>query len=452
VIYSVVVCNQGSVAAAATEVHVYYNAAAPPGAGQKGDNFQSVPALAPGACATRYVYRYGVPQGTYSSWAQVDPLNAVAEANEANNVAGPVKVTVGSTAGADLTIKSFTSQVMGASTVRYAVQVCNVGTGTAGASQVHVYYNRGAAPAAGENGDQLAYSPTLAPGACTTQYIYRYGTPSGSYTSWAQVDANGWVAETNEGNNVAGPITVVVSGPPQQADLAFQQFSAVAAGSNINYTIVVCNNGTVAAAGFRVDLFYNRLTPPPAGASGDSFDLVPQLAAGACLTLSRSAVNLQPGAYTSWATVDGKNAVSESNESNNTAGPRLVTIGTQPSCTAICAFATLCGLFTPAQAPECQTWCNGLSSSARQCAAQAAQSGSCSALKACNLPPPPPPPPPPGVCPDLCSYLITPCNLLPSGQYWTCIGACQNLAPDKIKCAQDAKAKGQCLQIVTCLF
>ncbi|MFZ5785131.1 MAG: CARDB domain-containing protein [Acidobacteriota bacterium] len=453
VTYQMQVCNQGTAASPATEAHVFYNLSGAPPAGQKGDATTNVPALQPGSCTNRSVVRSGVPPGSYSSYARVDPLNVVAESNESNNTFGPLVVTVGTAAGADLSIKSFSSQVIGQTTVRYQLQVCNGGTGASGATTVHAYYNRGTAPTAGLSGDQLAAVPNLAPGACSTQNLYRYGTPPGSYTSWAQVDPQNGVQETNETNNVAGPLTVTVSGPSQQANLALTQFTAQVTGTTINFATTVCNSGTVAAANFRLDLYYNRTTAPKVGDLGDVYDLIPQLAAGACTVRNRSATNLKAGVYTSWAQVDTTNTVSESNEQNNTAGPRVSVIaGPVVDCTAICALAVSCGLFTATQLAQCASWCANLPTTAKQCASAAVQSGGCTALKACNLPPPPPPPPPPGVCPDLCSYLISPCSLLPSSQYWACVGACENLAPDRLQCAQDAKAKGQCMQVVTCLF
>jgi hypothetical protein len=121
-------------------------------------------------------------------------------------------------------------------------------------------------------------------------------------------------------------------------------------------------------------------------------------------------------------------------------------------CSQLCSFVTKCGMFTTTQLPQCLTWCNGLSTSAKKCVTAAYQKGSCSNLKICNTPPPPPPPPPPQICGDICSYLISPCSLLPSNQYWTCFGACMGLPPNKITCAVTAKTKGQCTKIAYCIL
>jgi len=212
--------------------------------------------------------------------------------------------------------------------------------------------------------------------------------------------------------------------------------------------MVVCNTGQAVAGSFRVDLYYNRATPPTINTAGNQFTTVASLSAGACTSINFVAKPLASGLYVSWAQADTNNTVPESSEQNNVAGPRAVTLGAVIDCNAICAFATTCGQFTPAQLAQCVSWCNSLSATAKQCAVTATQQASCSNLKTCA----PPPPPPPSVCPDICTYLTTPCNLLPASQYWTCVGACQNLTAVQIQCAQDAKAKGQCMQIVQCIF
>jgi hypothetical protein len=159
------------------------------------------------------------------------------------------------------------------------------------------------------------------------------------------------------------------------------------------------------------------------------------------------------GTYFSWARVDVGNLVFEDDESNNLAGPQVVVVGPPlPDCAALCAFAVQCGVFPPQALLQCGTWCIGLTTAQLQCLGSAMQQGSCAAFQACPTPPPPPPPPPPGLCPDLCTFLVDDCNLLPSNQYWTCIGVCQLQPPDKLACAEKARVQGQCMGAVNCLF
>jgi hypothetical protein len=77
---------------------------------------------------------------------------------------------------------------------------------------------------------------------------------------------------------------------------------------------------------------------------------------------------------------------------------------------------------------------------------------SCGQLKKCTLPPLPPPPPPITACLTVCNHLVDVCKLLPSNQRLTCIAGCATLAPTKKQCALDAQKKGQCAQMMICLF
>ena len=438
--YRFTICNNGNADSKATEVHVYYNQTAKPKQKQKGDQSTGVPAIKAGNCVTRDIRRNFVSKGIYNSWGQVDPNNTVDESDETNNVHGPVKVAVNTTTpGADLKISSFTYQNYAYNTVLYNIKVCNVGQGSSAATQVRLYYNLKAAPKQGQSGNRNVQVPGLQAGQCSTRYGTWVNAKAGTYYSYAYVDPQNTIKETSETNNVAGPIKVTVSSN-NKPDLYFKSFTGALSGKNIKYQMVVCNKGTAAATPFRVDLYYNRNSAPSAGQTGNIFNLVATLNVNACTTINRTRNNVANGTYKSYAQVDTGKWVAESNENNNVAGPVSTTIKPPPmsECVSICIFAVQCGLFKVSQA--------------LQCVQAAAKKKSCSDLKSCKTPPPPPPPPPPGVCADACSWLINTCKILPSNQYWTCFGACQNLPPNKIKCVQDNKKKNQCMQTVMCLL
>lgn len=451
--YTVSACNLGGAPAPGFFVDLYYDRPGAPTIADYGDQYEQHPGLPAGACDTLTFTRTGTPSGSYTSWAQIDADANIDEANEANNIAGPVQVSVGGTptVGADLWIESFSHSLLSPRRVRYSAHVCNAGTATAAGTYVYFYYDRPSAPGIGQLGDRSRSVPPLSPGACATRTATRTGTPPGTYTSWAQVDATNQVPETDEANNTAGPITVQV-GNTSLPDLLFTAFIVNAQGSVVDHTAEVCNKGAAAAGTFRIDVYYSRATAPP-DAPGDDFIVVPALAAGDCTKVTLSRPGTPDGTYAAWARVDVGDQVQEAQEQNNVTGPVTVVVGPPLSdCAATCTFATSCGLFTAAESAVCFTWCNGLTVEQRACLDAALKQGDCGALSACNTPPPPPPPPPPGVCPDLCNYLIADCNLLPAAQYWTCIGACQTLPPDRIACAQQARNNQQCMQIVTCLF
>jgi subtilase family serine protease len=214
VTYTIKTCNVGQASATTFYVDIYYDRATAPGPNVFGDQSHSYSSLAPGACVTTALSRTKTPAGTYSSWAQVDADGIVAESDETNNVEGPLSLTVSGTPppqGPDLTIKSFTHNIHKLNTVRYRVQVCNYGTGPAGATQVHIYFDQAVPPKQGQAGDQLTPVAMLQPGSCVFKNLYRLATPTGTYSSWAQVDPTNLVTETNENNNVAGPLAVTLA-------------------------------------------------------------------------------------------------------------------------------------------------------------------------------------------------------------------------------------------------
>jgi len=449
--YRVTVCNNGTVDAAASQVDVYYNQKSAPKAGAKGNTSRSVPALKAGNCTTRDLIRTGVGKGTYTSWAYVDTGNKIKETDETNNAFGPVTVSTSGTSNGDLKITSFTYQAYAYNTVLYRITVCNVGAGATGSTSVGLYYNLSAAPTSSTKPDRTSTVAVLQPKQCSTRYITRVQTKTGTYNSWAFVDPSNYIKETDEKNNIKGPLKVTVGGAANKPDLYFKSFSAKMNGTKLDYTMVVCNKGKSAATPFRVDLYYNLSAAPKAKQSGGQMSIVPVLNAGSCRTITRSRNNPPTGTTNAYAYADSWQWVSETDEKNNVAGPVKTTISLQ-GCTTLCMFATYCGLFKWSAFPQCLNWCKGLDSKTKTCAQNAQKSQSCSALKKCNLPKPPPPPPSPLACYSVCNWLTNTCKFVPSGQTLTCSALCMTRTSAQVACAQKAQKAKNCLQGVTCLL
>jgi len=91
---TVTVRNGGGAALNDFRIDLYVNPPGLPGVGDSGVVSWTVAGLGPGLSVpltTTYVF---TSAGSYHLWAQADTLNRVLESNEANNVAGPVTVTV----------------------------------------------------------------------------------------------------------------------------------------------------------------------------------------------------------------------------------------------------------------------------------------------------------------------------------------------------------------------
>ena len=208
--YYVTVCNKGNATAGYSRIDLYYNRTTKPTITDVGERYTTTSTLTAGACTTRNIYAQ-LATGTYNSWLWVDRTNAVLESKEANNMYGPLKVTVGSTGTADLIVSSLTATANAAGTVVYYANVCNQGYGASTATTVDIYYNSTYPPSSSTKGDTYGTVPALAVKACTSVAV-KAALKNGTYYSWAYVDRSNQVTETNESNNYRGPYTVTVGG------------------------------------------------------------------------------------------------------------------------------------------------------------------------------------------------------------------------------------------------
>ena len=207
VTYKATVCNNGSMSATKFRVGFWHDSASSPPSTQMGDIFQGVAQLAPGKCKDLVVSGGRRPNGSYTAWARADSGDFVKECRETNNPSGPLKYTM---ANPDLVVTSFSAQVSGGA-VTYSVRVCNKGVVKVDKFYCDIYYHRPKkAPTKGEPGDQVKSISGLLPSACTNLTFQRSGAPDFTYSSYVQVDADDFVSEPNETNNLSEVLQVVV--------------------------------------------------------------------------------------------------------------------------------------------------------------------------------------------------------------------------------------------------
>jgi hypothetical protein len=174
-------------------------------------------------------------------------------------------------------------------TVDYSFEVCNAGKGIVPLPFViELFWDT---PKPGAKADwSMTIPPGLPAGGCGPGSARRNNVPDGSYQSWLQVDPQLAIVETDEKNNVVGPLQVKVE-LPKYIDLQVKRFDAKLNGSDIDYEVEICNQGTGNAWIFRADLFYNSAIAP-LGVLGDhSFNFFGGLAAGACQVVKHSYKN-----------------------------------------------------------------------------------------------------------------------------------------------------------------
>jgi hypothetical protein len=205
------------------------------------------------------------------------------------------------------------------------VTVENQGIYDAGGFFLDWYANESSAPSPPPFGNRREYLPGLAAGATyTMSTTWTYST-SGTYQMYAYTDTGYGVYESNETNNVLGPVEIVVVASPLPADLIVSSIVTDPAdpepGEEVEVNITVENQGTYDAGGFYLDWYANESAAPSPPPFGNQREYVPSLAAGATYTMSTTWTYSTSGTYQMYAYADTEYEVYESNETNNVLGP-----------------------------------------------------------------------------------------------------------------------------------
>jgi uncharacterized repeat protein (TIGR01451 family) len=275
-----------------------------------------------------------------TAWATVDSYGYIPETDETDNRFGPVTVTTSSTPpppttnGPDLQVTSVT-WTENAGVVDYSITVKNHGDEEAVDFDIDVYGDQANAPTTGDIGNEWWMVAHLAAGDETTLPFSITQDCSTGCTSWVQVDSMDSVLETDETDNVYGPMAVgtVQTPPPTTTGPDLQVVSATWAEtpSGIDYTVIVRNDGDEEAIGFDVDIYGDQAIAPAALEFGDDWNYVASLAAGDEKTLALSITKDCSTGCTSWVQVDSSGDVTESDETDNVHGP--IAVNTTPTQT-----------------------------------------------------------------------------------------------------------------------
>ncbi|MFT6146050.1 MAG: hypothetical protein ACJAZO_004922 [Myxococcota bacterium] len=229
-----------------------------------------------------------------------------------------VSVTVAPEGGlvlqSDIQITFFDATVSGTD-VTYDIVVTNGGAGNAGSFWLDLFADQSTPPTTDDSLDGLSWIPGLAEGTSLPISLTLTDMPATTLMSWVSVDLDNRVSETNETNNINGPLTVVVSS--QRPELSITSVDALSDGESTLYEVALTNTGSAAAEGFWVDLFLDAPDDPVVDDLGDDFQFQETLAPGETRELF---FEVDDGPVTTWSSVlfaDTNNQVDESNESNN---------------------------------------------------------------------------------------------------------------------------------------
>jgi subtilase family serine protease len=321
--------NQGAGTAPASGTSYYLSANATLDASDMLLGTRAVPALASGASdsgSLAVTIPAGTATGTWYLFSRADGGDAVAEVNEANNVASrTVRI------GPDVQVPTFTvpTSAGAGDTINVTVVTQNTGGGAAGASTTHVYLS---ADWILSGDDTLLVTrpiPSLPPGASDSASLsvtLPAGLAGGTHYLIAVADGGNTVAETQEGNNATYRSLLVGS------DLQVSSFTVPATGgAGLDLALVeTTRNSGAGTAPASTTTYY--LSADPALDASDvvlGSHAVPVLEAGATDTASVTVTlpaGTATGTYYVFAKADSGSVVSEIYENNN-ATSRAVAIG-----------------------------------------------------------------------------------------------------------------------------
>jgi len=205
---SVDVSNSGSAGASNYFVDVFMDPSSTPQVGDDGDEFDYVSYTGAGQ-TTQLVFTMPITDGYHEIYIFADSGGTVSESNENNNgFLGSITATSGGGgSGPNLEITYF-DYSSSSGTVYYFVDVTNTGGEDVGQFYVDLFEDQSSPPELYDDGEQYTTVEELAAG--DTAYAdFTFESSTCDYcTSYVMIDGYDYVEETDEDDNVDGPLYV----------------------------------------------------------------------------------------------------------------------------------------------------------------------------------------------------------------------------------------------------
>ena len=286
---------------------------------------QIIPSLSVNSSSQVSITQSFTGTGGKTIFVVADPDNTISETSESDNKSSArIWVATGpdiAVYSEDLKPSTYVPSAGTAFTLEYTVR--NLGESETGAFTISLYDGD---PASGGTLLQTGNISGLVGTAVRTGSFGVTLTGDGSHTLYLTADPGTLIPELSETNNT-GTVTVTVGGLQGQVDLAVTSGeitltpSRPTANQTVQISAIIRNQGYADAGSFTVDIYDNA---PESGGTLIKSETVSSLASGGTYTATAS-WTISSGIHDLYVIADQTNAISEADESNNTAAVRVMT-------------------------------------------------------------------------------------------------------------------------------